>query len=66
MMTLKIFELPNGRFTVRPVDGLAPEIDPEEFETRVEAEGWLFQRSEQLAESRDPDVIIPGAGQDVS
>jgi len=63
MITLEVVELENGRFTVQAADGSEDPIDAGEFDTRVEAEDWLFEKSEELARNRDPAIILPGTGQ---
>ena len=63
MVNLEIVALENGRFTVLAADEPGRQIDAGEFETRVEAEAWLFQKSEQLEGRSDPEVIRPGDGQ---
>jgi len=66
VITLEVVELENGRFTVRALGGLAPDLDAGEFDTKVEAEEWLFLKSEQLASGEDLGILLPGGGQGLS
>jgi len=63
MLTLEVVELANGRFGVQAIGPLAPDLEAGEFDTRVEAEEWIFLRGEQESGLADPGIMLPGCGQ---
>jgi len=63
MMTLDVIELENGQFGVQAVGEDAPYGDAGAFDTRVEAEEWIFNRAEHVSLRDDPGTLIPGSGQ---
>jgi hypothetical protein len=63
MITLEIIEIGDGRFGIQAIGESEPFEDAGEFETRAEAEEWIFNRSEQLSVREDPHTLIPGTGQ---
>jgi hypothetical protein len=65
MITLEIVDLANGRFGVQAIGEDSAYGDTGEFETREEAEEWIFNRAEGLSERDDPHTLIPGSGEGV-
>jgi predicted transcriptional regulator len=63
MVTLEVVELDAGRFGVRAIGAGEAYLDSGEFETREQAEDWIFLRAEQASLRDEPRAIIPGAGQ---
>ncbi len=63
MITLEVVERPDGRFGIQAVGATVLFEDAGEFDTRAEAEEWIFNRSEQLSLRDDPHTLIPGTGQ---
>ena len=63
MITLEVVELGNGRFGVQAIGDISAFGDTGEFDTREEAEEWIFNRAEQLSLHDDPHPLIPGTGQ---
>jgi hypothetical protein len=65
MITLEVVELADGRFGVQAIgeDVLFEEAGA--FDSREEAEEWIFNRAEQLSLNDEPDPIIPGSGQGI-
>jgi hypothetical protein len=63
MITLEVIELANGRFGVQAVGEATLFEEADEFDTRLEAEEWIFGRAEQLSLRDDPHTLTPGSGQ---
>jgi hypothetical protein len=63
MINLEVVELANGRFGVQAIGESVPFEDAGEFDTRTEAEEWMFNRSEALSLRDDPHTLTPGSGQ---
>ena len=63
MLTLEIVDLPGGRFGVQAIGEDSPYDDSGEFDTRTEAEEWIFNRAEQASQQDDPHTLTPGSGQ---
>jgi len=63
MITLEAVGLPDGRFGVRSIGSLELYDEADEFDTRAEAEEWIFNRVEQLDANNDPHTLTPGTGQ---
>jgi hypothetical protein len=63
MITLEVVEIADGRFGVQAIGEAEPFEDAGEFDTRAEAEAWIFGRSEQLSLREDPHTLTPGSGQ---
>lgn len=63
MVTLEVVDLPNGKFGVQAIGADEPFADSGEFDTRNEAEEWMFLRLERMQLRDDMDVLKPGSGQ---
>jgi hypothetical protein len=63
MITREVVALPDGRFGVQSLDGGGLEEDVGPFDTRVEAEEWIFNQSEQTLSGGDSHTLTPGTGQ---
>jgi hypothetical protein len=63
MVTLEVVELGTGRFGVQAIGAGVPYADSGDFDTREEAEEWIFNRVEQASLRDDMHEIIPGTGQ---
>lgn len=63
MNTLEVVEIADGRFGVQAIGEADSFEDAGEFETRAEAEEWIFNRSEQASLHDDPHTLIPGTGE---
>jgi hypothetical protein len=63
MITLEVVALADGRFGVQALDGSTTADDVGPFDTRVEAEEWIFNRSEQASIRGEPHEMRPGSGQ---
>ncbi len=61
MISMEVFERPDGRFVVRAVGGDMLESESEPFDTRVEAEEWMFNQNARLSAS--PGTLRPGSGE---
>jgi len=62
MSTLEVVGLPNGRYGVQAV-GSEKDLEAGEFDTREDAEEWIFERAERFTLRDEPNAIIPGGGQ---
>jgi hypothetical protein len=65
MIIMEVVALADGRFGVQGLGGNAMEEDAGPFDSRVEAEEWIFNRTEQAAGNAEPGALRPGAGQGV-
>jgi hypothetical protein len=63
MRNLEAIELPNGKFGIQAVGEPTLFEDAGEFDSRDEAEDWIFNRVEQLSLHDDPHTLTPGSGQ---
>jgi len=63
MNTLEVVEIAEGRFAVQAIGESEPFEDAGAFDTRAEAEEWIFSRSEQASERDDPHTLLPGSGE---
>ena len=64
MITLEVVELDNGHYGVQAI-GASELYEDAEFDTREEAEEWIFNRAEQLSLKDDPHTLLPGSGQGI-
>jgi hypothetical protein len=63
MITMEVVALADGRFGVQALGGRVMQEDVGPFDTRVEAEEWIFNRAEQLSLNDDSPTLRPGSGQ---
>jgi hypothetical protein len=63
MVTLEVVELGTGRFGVQAIGAVEPYADSGEFDTREEAEEWIFNIVERASLRDDPHELLPGSGQ---
>ncbi len=62
---LEVVPVGNGRFSVLPRGEPAGPGQEGEFETRAEAEEWLFRRTQDAARDTDMGLLTPGGGQGI-
>lgn len=63
MISLEVVEIADGRFGIQAIGEAEPFEDAGAFETRAEAEEWIFNRAERLSLRDDPHTLTPGSGQ---
>ncbi len=63
MITLEVAALADGRFGVHELGGRQLEEDVGPFDTREEAEEWIFNRVELSSENEYAHTLTPGTGQ---
>ena len=63
MITMEVVELAGGRYGVQAIGAGGPDEDAGTFDTREEAEEWIFNRAEQLSLRDEPQPLRPGSGQ---
>lgn len=63
MITLDVVELADGRFGIQAVGAPVLFEEADTFNTRLEAEEWIFERAERLELRGDPHTLNPGSGQ---
>jgi hypothetical protein len=63
MISMEVVALADGRFGVQALDGREIGDDVGPFDTRVEAEEWIFNRAEQTSLDAEPHEMRPGSGQ---
>ncbi len=63
MITMEVVALADGRFGVQALGGSAVEEDVGPFDTRAEAEEWIFNRVELASSSGEAHTLTPGTGQ---
>ncbi len=63
MITLEVVDLAGGRFGVQALGGRALEEDVGPFDTREEAEDWIFNRVELSSGNEYAHTLTPGTGQ---
>ena len=62
MISLEVVELDNGHFGLQAA-GTSEVYEDAEFDTREEAEEWLFNRAEQVSLKGESHTLLPGFGQ---